>query len=65
MAIDELHNRKVRCSSAQTLDEALNVATNATATIVQALTPTFEVKQKPGTEAEVKGCADRKERADS
>ncbi len=64
MAINELHNRMVRCSSAETLDEALNVATNATATIVQALTPTFEVKEKPGTEAEVKECPDRKERTD-
>jgi len=64
MAINELHNRKVRCCSAQTLDEALDVATNATATIVHALTPTFEVKQKPDTEAEVKECTERKEPTD-
>ncbi len=64
MAINELHNRMVRCSSAETLDEALNVATNATATIVQALTPTFEVKEKPDTEAEVKECTDREEPTD-
>ncbi len=60
MAINELHNRMVRCSSAETLDEALNVATNATATIVQALTPTFEVKENPAQKPGPKNAKESK-----
>ena len=62
--VDGLYDLVLRTSNANNLAEALQVAKQTTATLVQALSPTFEVKEKPDTEPEVKECADRKERAD-
>lgn len=56
MAVTHLHRLMVRTSDAKTLAEALALAEKATATVVRALTPSFEVKEKPGTEAGSEKC---------
>lgn len=45
-ALKECHQRMVRTSDAQTLAGALEVSETALATIIQALSPTFDIGQR-------------------
>ncbi len=59
-ALKECHQRMVRTSDAQTLAEALEVAEKATATIIQALSPTFDIRERKSP-AIRPGLKDKKE----